>query len=39
MMMGLASVEKDGTFSITGDLRVLYTVMMTIRMIIVRDIG
>ena len=39
MMMGLTSVEQDGTFSITGDLRVLYTVMMTIRMIIVRDSG
>jgi len=37
--MGLASVDKDGTFSITGDLRALYTVMMTIRMIIVKDCG
>lgn len=35
--MGLASVDKDGTFSITGDLRSLYIVMMIIRMIIVKD--
>ena len=37
MLMGLASVDKEGTFSIAGDLRALYTVMMTIRMIIVKD--
>ena len=37
MLMGFSSVEKDGTFSITGDLRVMYTVMMTIRLCIVKD--
>jgi acyl-CoA oxidase len=39
MLMGLAEVEKDGTFAITGDMRVLYIVMMTIRTIIVKDCG
>jgi acyl-CoA oxidase len=37
MMMGLAEVEKDGTFSVKGDLRGLYSTMMLIRMSIVSD--
>ena len=37
MMMGLAEVEKDGTFSIKKDLRVLYATMMLIRLTIVCD--
>jgi acyl-CoA oxidase len=37
MMMGLAEVEKDGTFSVKGDLRVLYSTMMLIRTSIVCD--
>lgn len=37
MLMGLAEVEKDGTFSIKKDLRVLYTAMMLIRLTIVND--
>jgi alkylation response protein AidB-like acyl-CoA dehydrogenase len=35
--MGLAEVEKDGTFSIKKDMRVLYATMMLIRMTIVCD--
>jgi hypothetical protein len=30
--MKYVSVDKDGTFSIEGDLRVLYSVMMDIRL-------
>jgi hypothetical protein len=37
--MGIATVERDGTFSISGDPRVLYTVMMNIRMLIVKNVG
>lgn len=37
MLMGLAEVEKDGTFSIKKDLRVLYTTMMLIRLTICCD--
>ena len=37
MLMGLAEVEKDGTFSVKGDLRVLYSTMMLIRTTIVCD--
>ena len=37
MLMGLAEVEKDGTFSIKKDLRVLYTAMMLVRLAIVND--
>ena len=35
MMMGLCDVTKEGEFSIKGDPRVLYSVMMAIRMQIV----
>lgn len=31
MLMKYVSVERDGTFSIQGDTRVLYSVMMDIR--------
>jgi acyl-CoA oxidase len=37
MLMGLAEVEKDGTFSIKKDMRVLYTTMMLIRLTIACD--
>jgi acyl-CoA oxidase len=37
MLMGLAEVEKDGTFSLKKDLRVLYASMMLIRLVIVCD--
>jgi len=37
MLMGLAEVEKDGTFSIKKDMRVLYSTMMLIRLTIVCD--
>ena len=37
MLMGLAEVEKDGTFSLKKDLRVLYSSMMLIRLVIVCD--
>lgn len=36
MLMGMTRVEKDGEFSIVGDLRVLYSTMMLIRNRIVR---
>lgn len=32
MMMGLVDVTRDGEFSLKGDPRVLYSVMMAIRM-------
>lgn len=35
--MGLAEVEEDGTFSLKKDIRVLYSSMMLIRMVIVCD--
>jgi len=31
MLMGMAKVEKDGSFELVGDLRVLYSTMMLIR--------
>jgi alkylation response protein AidB-like acyl-CoA dehydrogenase len=37
MLMGLAEVEKDGTFSIKKDMRVLYSTMMLIRLTIVTE--
>ena len=39
MLQGFCEISKDGEFQITGDLRVLYTVMMTIRMLIVQMCG
>ena len=35
MMMKLCEVSREGDFSVTGDPRVLYSVMMAIRMAIV----
>ena len=37
MLMGLAEVEKDGTFSIKSDVKVLYSTMVLIRTMIVCD--
>ena len=37
MLMGFAEVTKDGNFSVKGDLRVLYTIMMQIRTILIKD--
>jgi hypothetical protein len=39
MLMGFCTVDKDGELSIEGDLRVLYTAMMHIRMLIVKESG
>merc|ERR1719469_1347052 len=39
MMMKLVNVSREGDFSITGDPRVLYSVMMAIRMQIVQYAG
>jgi|LauGreDrversion4_2_1035121.scaffolds.fasta_scaffold235380_2 acyl-CoA oxidase len=37
MLMGLAEVEQDGTFSIKSDVKVLYSTMVLIRTMIVCD--
>lgn len=37
MLMGFAEVSKEGAFAMKGDLRVLYTTMMHIRMLIIKD--
>jgi len=39
MLMGFTNVDKEGNFEIIGDLRVLYSVMMTIRANIVDLMG
>ena len=39
MLMGLCEVTKDGEMSLKGDPRVLYSVMMSIRMLIVGGMG
>lgn len=39
MLMGLCEVDKEGELSLKGDARVLYSVMMGIRMLIVQSIG
>ena len=39
MLMGLCEVSKEGEMSLKGDLRVLYSVMMGIRMFIVQNMG
>lgn len=36
--MGVASVERDGSFKLKGDPRVLYSTMMLIRMTIITDV-
>lgn len=38
MLMGVASVEKDGSFNLKADARVLYSTMMLIRMNIITDV-
>ena len=39
MLMGLCEVSKEGELSLKGDVRVLYSVMMGIRMLIVQSMG
>ena len=39
MLMGLCEVTKEGELSLKGDVRVLYSVMMGIRMLIVQSMG
>ena len=39
MMMGLCEVNRDGELSVKGDPRVLYSVMMGIRMLLVKGGG
>ena len=39
MLMGLCEVNKDGKVSLKGDPRVMYSVMMYIRMLIIRECG
>lgn len=39
MLMGLCNVSKEGKVSLKGDPRVLYSVMMYIRMLIVKECG
>jgi acyl-CoA oxidase len=37
MFMGVSAVNKEGEFEILGDLRVLYSIMMNIRLLIVKE--
>jgi acyl-CoA oxidase len=37
MLMGVTHLDRDGTFSIIGDRRVLYTTMMVTRLTVVTD--
>ena len=39
MLMGLCEVSKEGEMSLKGDPRVMYSVMMGIRMLIVQSMG
>lgn len=39
MLMGLCDVNKEGELSLKGDARVMYSVMMGIRMLIVQSVG
>jgi acyl-CoA oxidase len=39
MLMKFVSVDKEGTFSIEGDLRSLYSVMMDIRVQLIQHSG
>ena len=39
MLMGLCEVSKEGELSLKGDVRVLYSVMMGISMLIVQSMG
>ena len=39
MLMGFVSVDREGSFSIDGDLRVLFSVMLMIRMQLIDHSG
>jgi acyl-CoA oxidase len=39
MLMAFCSLDKEGEFSVNGDLRVLYTTMMSIRNLIIIGAG
>ena len=39
MLMGLTEVSKEGDVGMNGDPRVLYSVMMTIRLYIIKETG
>ena len=39
MFMGICEVSREGELSLMGDLRVLYVVMMNIRLYIVQGVG
>jgi hypothetical protein len=39
MLMKYVSVNKDGKFSIAGDLRALYSVMMDVRVYLLQHSG
>ena len=39
MLMGICEVNREGELSLNGDLRVLYIVMMNIRLYIVQGVG
>ena len=39
MLMGICDVSKEGKVAVKGDPRVLYSVMMYIRMLIIRECG
>ena len=39
MLMGICEVNREGELSLMGDLRVLYIVMMNIRLYVVQGVG
>lgn len=39
MLMAFCSLDKEGEFSVNGDVRVLYTTMMSIRNLIIIGAG
>lgn len=39
LLMKFVEVDKEGNFSVRGDLRILYSVMIVIRTFIVNDAG
>ena len=39
LLMGFVEVSKEGKFSTKGDLRVLYSTMMFIRMLLIKEFG
>lgn len=38
MLMGIASLDKEGNYSLKADVRLLYSTMMLIRMNIITDV-